>query len=252
MPRPHVLFLMADDHRHDAMGCAGDPWIATPTMDRLAADGLRCTQARIMGGHSPAVCIPSRACMNTGRGCFSASNGIGHRDLQSIPAQHTTMGEAFTAAGYRMVMNQDRARAGGFRDELLAQYRRLDGFLREHAPDGPFLFERFGFAEAVFAPMFMRFWFLDYYEDFALPETDDYARVRRWREACLDHPAARQVTPDQIVKLYYDYAKGAGNGALLPGRRRSSFVFEPDWRDRPMPLRDKWNHSATDAELGLV
>ena len=54
------------------------------------------------------------------------------------------------------------------------------------------------------------------------------------------------------MKVYYDYAKGAGNGELLPGRTRSSFVFDPPWQQRPWPPRDKYGHSATDEELGLV
>jgi glutathione S-transferase len=99
--------------------------------------------------------------------------------------------------------------------------------------------------------MLMRFWFLEYYEGFDLPE-NGFARVRRWRDACLEHPAAQQVTREEIVKLYYDYAKGAGNGALLPGRQRSSFVFEPHWRSRPWPPEDKYRVSASDAELGLL
>jgi len=40
--------------------------------------------------------------------------------------------------------------------------------------------------------MFMRFWFLEYYEDFDLPDSPEYARVKRWRDACLAHPAAQQ------------------------------------------------------------
>ena len=54
------------------------------------------------------------------------------------------------------------------------------------------------------------------------------------------------------MKLYYDYAKGAGNGALLPGRTKSSFAFEPHWRTRPWPPRDKYAVAATDAGLGLL
>ena len=75
--------------------------------------------------------------------------------------------------------------------------------------------------------------------------------MRRWRDACLAHPAARQVSREEIVKLYYDYAWGAGNGALLPGRRKSSFVFDPPWQSRPWPPRGK-NGPASDAELGLA
>jgi glutathione S-transferase len=159
---------------------------------------------------------------------------------------------AFTGAGYTMVMNQDKARCDAMRQNMLKQYARLDEFLVEHSPQGTFLFDEFGWAEAVFTPMFMRFWFLEYYEQFELPDDPAHARVKRWRDACLAHPAAQQVSREEIVKLYYDYAKGAGNGALLPGRARSSFEFEPHWRDRPWPPADKYGVSASDAQLGLL
>lgn len=181
-----------------------------------------------------------------------------HPVAQADPWRHAienlmvTLEGPFTTAGYQLVMNQDPARRAGLHEAFLKQYARLNDFLVEHAPDGTFLFEDFGWAEVVFTPMFMRFWFAEYYEGFELPEGETYARVRRWRDACLAHPAAQQVTREEIVKLYYDYAKGAGNGSLLPGRQRSSFVFEPHWRDRPWPPADKYGVSATDAELGLV
>lgn len=171
---------------------------------------------------------------------------------RAIEAMLVAKEGAFTAAGYTFVMNQARDQRDAFREKMLAQYASLDAFLAEHSPDGTFLFERFGWAECVFTPMFMRFWFLEYYEGFTLPDEPRFARVRRWAEACLAHPAAQQVSRDEIVKLYYDYAKGAGNGALLPNRTRSSFVFDPSWRTRPMPSADKYGHAATDAELGLV
>lgn len=158
----------------------------------------------------------------------------------------------FTGAGYTYVMNRDPEARAAHEQRMLTLYRGLDGFLQEHNPDGVWLFEDFGLAEAVFTPMFMRFWFLEYYEGFSLPDTSDYARVARWRTACMAHPAAQQVCEDQIVKLYYDYALGAGNGALPEGRTRSSFVFDPDWRDRPLPPRDKYGPAASDADLGLV
>jgi glutathione S-transferase len=158
----------------------------------------------------------------------------------------------FGMAGYVMVMNRDRAKRDELREALLGHYRWLDAFLRQHNPDGTWLFDRFGLAETVFTSLMMRFWFLDYYEDFRLPASGDYARVARWQAACLDHPAAQQVSREEIVKLYYDYAVGSGNGALPEGRRRSSFAFAPHWRDRPMPPRDKYDRIASDAELGLL
>lgn len=159
---------------------------------------------------------------------------------------------AFTMAGYLYVMNRSAAETANHREKLLALYSDMNDFLMEHNPEGTWLFDAFGLAETVFTPIFMRFWFLDYYEGFALPEDPRYARVARWRSACLAHPAAQQVTREEIVKLYYDYALGAGNGALPEGRNVSSFTFQPDWRDRPWPPRDKFGPSATDMELGLL
>jgi len=163
----------------------------------------------------------------------------------------TRMEAEFCTQGYAFVMNQSLERRAVLREGMLKQYARLNDFLVEHAPSGPFLYEEFGWAETVFTPLFMRFWFLEYYEDFQVSKEGRYARVREWRDASISHAAAQQVTKEQIVKLYYDYAKGAGNGALLPGRGRSSFALEPDWRARPWPPKNKYEHSATDEELGL-
>ena len=158
----------------------------------------------------------------------------------------------FTVAGYTFVMNQDPAKREIYLDTLLGHYRAMNDFLVEHNPDGTFLFEEFGLPEVVFTPLFKRFWFLDYYEGFELPDDDAYRRVKLWREACMDHPATEQVSEEEIVKLYYDYALGAGNGALVDGRKVSSFAFEPHWKDRPWPPRDKYVARATDRELGLL
>lgn len=165
----------------------------------------------------------------------------------------TVLCSDFVSAGYTMVMNQDRGKVAALRDRLLGIYAAIDAFLVQHAEGaGPFLFDDFGWAELVYTPLFMRFWFLDHYEGFVLPDEPRFARVRAWRDACLAHPDAQQTSREEIVKLYYDYAKGAGNGALLPGRTRSSFAFTPHWSARPWPPADKYGTSATDAELGLM
>jgi glutathione S-transferase len=76
--------------------------------------------------------------------------------------------------------------------------------------------------------------------------------VRRWRDACLQHPAAQQVTREEVVKVYYDYSRGVGNGGHVQGREVSSFTLEPPWTERPWPPQAKYGPGATDAELGLV
>ena len=160
--------------------------------------------------------------------------------------------EAFTISGYVMVMNQDPDLSDALREKHLKLYREMNDILVNYAPGETFFFDRFGWSEVIYTPMFMRFWFLEYFEGFELPPGVEYDRVRRWRAACLAEPHAQQVTFEQIVKLYYDYALGAGNGALPEGRSVSTFAFAPDWSARPMPPRDKYGTPATDKELGLV
>lgn len=61
-PRPNLVVVLADDHRHDMMGCAGHPWLKTPELDRLADDGVRFTDAFV----TTSLCSPSRASFLTG------------------------------------------------------------------------------------------------------------------------------------------------------------------------------------------
>jgi len=178
---------------------------------------------------------------------------IAQRDpyRRAVEGMLAALEREFCSLGYAYVMNQDVGKRDALHRAMLGQYARINDFLLQHAPAGPFLFDRFGWAETVFTPLFMRFWFLEHYEGFELPDDPGFARVRAWRDACLAHPAAQQVTREQIIKLYYDYAQGAGNGALLPGRSRSSFAFEPHWRERPWPPQEKYGRRASDRELGL-
>ncbi len=92
---PNLLFILTDDQRFDTIRALGQPHIQTPTLDALAARGTACTHAYIPGGSCPAVCMPSRAMLNTGRSLYRIE-----AQGQNIPTDHTTMGEAFRAAGY--------------------------------------------------------------------------------------------------------------------------------------------------------
>ena len=158
---------------------------------------------------------------------------------------------AYTGSGYRMILNRDPDKREAMKGAVDAEYARIDDFLAYYAPDQDFLFEAFGWAEVAFTPMFKRLWFIEYYEGYAVPS--HLKRVLRWREACLAHPAAQARTFEEIIKLYYDYSRGGGNGAIPEGRAVSSFTLAPHWSKRPMPPKDsKWGLGATDAELGLI
>ena len=61
--QPNILFLLADDQRYDTLGCAGHPIVQTPTIDRLAADGVRFRNAFV----TTSICWVSRATILTGQ-----------------------------------------------------------------------------------------------------------------------------------------------------------------------------------------
>ena len=93
--RPNVLFILKDDQRFDTVHALGNDQVITPVADTLVAAGTTFRNFYIMGGNSGAVCLPSRAMFNTGRGLFSlAKNG------NQIGAQDALLGETFRNAGY--------------------------------------------------------------------------------------------------------------------------------------------------------
>lgn len=60
--KPNVILFVSDDHGMDALGCYGNPVIQTPNMDKLAAEGVRFTQAYC----TSASCAASRSVILTG------------------------------------------------------------------------------------------------------------------------------------------------------------------------------------------
>ncbi|MCA9174591.1 MAG: sulfatase [Planctomycetales bacterium] len=60
--RPNVIVVLVDDLRWDELGCAGHPFVRTPNIDRLAAEGIRFRNAFC----TTPLCSPVRACLLTG------------------------------------------------------------------------------------------------------------------------------------------------------------------------------------------
>ncbi len=60
--RPNIVFILSDDLSWGDLGCYGQERIRTPNIDRLAAEGVRFTNA--YAGNS--VCAPSRSCLMQG------------------------------------------------------------------------------------------------------------------------------------------------------------------------------------------
>lgn len=101
--RPNIVLILADDMGFSDLGCYGSE-IETPTLDSLARDGLRFTQA-----YNCARCCPTRASLLTG--LYPHQAGVGHmtRGVASeLPSYQgylrescVTIAEALKAAGYR-------------------------------------------------------------------------------------------------------------------------------------------------------
>jgi arylsulfatase A-like enzyme len=93
--RPNILFFFTDDQRFDTIAALGNEHIHTPNIDRLVHGGTTFTHAHIMGGSCPAVCMPSRAMLHSGRTLFHIQD-----QGQEVPADHALLGETLRAAGY--------------------------------------------------------------------------------------------------------------------------------------------------------
>ncbi len=63
MQKTNLLILMDDEHSSKALGCYGHPFVKTPNLDRLAANGTLFENAYT---NSP-ICVPARATIATGR-----------------------------------------------------------------------------------------------------------------------------------------------------------------------------------------
>jgi arylsulfatase A-like enzyme len=59
----NVLFIITDQQRADHLGCAGNPDLKTPNLDRLASEGIRFTNAYVANP----ICMPNRSTIFTGK-----------------------------------------------------------------------------------------------------------------------------------------------------------------------------------------
>ncbi|MFB6135558.1 MAG: sulfatase [Halobacteriaceae archaeon] len=91
--RPNVLVVFTDQHRADALGCAGHPVVETPNLDRLAGSGVRFDRA-----YTPApVCVPARASLYMG--AYPHNTQV--RDFDSwVPESATTFVDRLREEGY--------------------------------------------------------------------------------------------------------------------------------------------------------
>ena len=91
--QPNVVFILTDDHRYDAAGFMGHPYLETPNMDRMAREGVHFENAFV----TTSLCSPSRASILTG--LYTHNHGVVD-NYNPLPEGLTFFPEYMQNAGY--------------------------------------------------------------------------------------------------------------------------------------------------------
>ncbi len=92
--RPNIIIVMADDMGFSDLGCYGGE-IKTPTIDRLAKEGVRLSQF-----YNCAICGPSRASLMTGCYAWDVGQAPGTNIFANLKKNCATVMELLKANGY--------------------------------------------------------------------------------------------------------------------------------------------------------
>jgi choline-sulfatase len=125
MSGKNMLVIMSDEHTRSVMGAYGNPVAITPTLDRLAAEGVRFDNA-----YTPSpICISARASFATGtqvfeHGCWSSA--------EPYYGQHQSWMHRLREAGHEVVsIGKLHYRSAdddvGFSEQILPMYLANDG-----------------------------------------------------------------------------------------------------------------------------
>ncbi len=90
LARPNFLIIFTDDQGYGDLGCFGSSTIATPRLDKLAAEGMKFTSF-----YAQPVCGPSRSALLTGRYPRRINQGG-----WKVPSSEVTVAEVLKSAGY--------------------------------------------------------------------------------------------------------------------------------------------------------
>ncbi|MFT4094612.1 MAG: sulfatase [Niabella sp.] len=138
--KPNILIVMSDNQSDIHAGCYGDKTVRTPNMDKVAAEGVRFTNAFC---NAPS-CTPSRAGFLTGQDIWRLKEGA---DLWSIlPAEYKLYPDLLEASGYQVGMQGKGWGPGSFeangrkRNPGGNLYQSFTQFLKEKKPGAPWTY----------------------------------------------------------------------------------------------------------------
>jgi arylsulfatase A-like enzyme len=93
MKKPNILFIMSDDHAEQAISCYSKKLIHTPSIDRIAQEGILFKNSFVTNS----ICAPSRATMLTGK--YSHENGL-RDNSDEFDGSQVTFPKLLQKAGY--------------------------------------------------------------------------------------------------------------------------------------------------------
>jgi arylsulfatase A-like enzyme len=97
--RPNIIVITTDQQRYETLGVTGNELVKTPNIDRLAREGVLFERAYCQN----TICIPSRACLHTGR--YIHQHGVQYMENEvdttpPLPHWEKTFMERLQDGGY--------------------------------------------------------------------------------------------------------------------------------------------------------
>ncbi|MCK4563447.1 MAG: sulfatase-like hydrolase/transferase [Verrucomicrobia bacterium] len=129
--QPNILFLFADDQCYETIRAFGHLDIDTPNLDRLVNKGATFTQAYNMGAWNGAVCVASRAMLNTGRFVWNAKN----LKLNDEVASNRMWSQQMKQSGYNTYMT-GKWHVGAKAESIFDVTADVRGGMPRQTPDG--------------------------------------------------------------------------------------------------------------------
>ena len=99
---PNIIFIFADDQCYSTVHALGNNEIQTPNLDKLVTNGVTFTHTYNMGAWHGAVCVASRAMLNTGRFVWRAF--AAEKDYEQLTDRGEYWGQLIDQAGYNPYM----------------------------------------------------------------------------------------------------------------------------------------------------